>query len=93
MPFSSRSALLLPALAYIAAYTRDNGYAPSLREIGAACGTTSTGHAKFIVDQLVIDKMLDIPLTPRGQRIPRVMRVTPHGHATLSVLTQREVTA
>ena len=87
--FTARSRYLRAALEYIAAYLSAHGYAPTLREIGQGIGFNSTGHASWIIDALEEDHFLEIPRSPDGRRLPRVMRLTPHAHAVLRVWSQQ----
>jgi len=87
--FTSRSRYLRAALEYIAEYLATHRYAPTLRELGTAVGANSTGHASYILDALEEDHFLEIPRSPDGRRLPRVMRLTPHAHAVLRVWSQQ----
>ena len=40
-------------VAFIDAYIKEHGYSPTMREIGAAVGITSTSHVSYHIDRLV----------------------------------------
>lgn len=40
-------------MSFILTYSADHGYAPSVREIGAAIGMKSTASTQFYIEQLV----------------------------------------
>lgn len=50
MPRTSNKSQLI--LAFVNEFTRDNGYAPSVREIGAAVGLRSTASVSYHLEQL-----------------------------------------
>lgn len=64
-------------LRFIDTYRRRHGWSPSIREIGAACGMTSTAHVQYYLVQLVELGML------YRERGPGKMRLTRKGKEAL----------
>lgn len=58
-----------PILTFIRAYTLDNGYPPSLREIGAGCHLTRTAVHYHV------DNMCDLGILSKKPRSPRSITV------------------
>ena len=58
-------------LSYIQRFTADNGYPPSIREIGKAVGISSTSVVNYNLNRLVDEGLLD-----RDQNVSRGLRLT-----------------
>ncbi len=58
-------------LSFIQRFTTDNGYPPSIREIGKAVGISSTSVVNYNLNRLVDEGLLD-----RDQNVSRGLRVT-----------------
>lgn len=74
----SHDALCLRMLAFVAAYRRRRGFAPTLAEVGAALGTTSKGHLCYTRDTLRERGWLTY-----SEHTARTMRVTSDGRDVL----------
>jgi repressor LexA len=68
----------LDVLQYIKNYMNDNGWAPSVREIGASIGASSTGTANYFLVQLEDDGFIF-----REPHTARAIRITSDGNAAL----------
>lgn len=67
MPNPNRKHSRQAVFDFIVSYKRANdGNSPSLREIMAACGITSTSLMQFILDNLVDDGLIRIGPGPRN---------------------------
>lgn len=58
-------------LSFIQRFTTDNGYPPSIREIGKAVGISSTSVVNYNLNRLVDEGLLD-----RDQNVSRGLRIT-----------------
>lgn len=57
-------------LAFVKAFIEDNGYSPTVREIGQAVGVNSTSHISWWIDKLVTEgKMTKKPNIARSVRV------------------------
>jgi len=57
-------------LAFVKQFIEDNGYSPTVREIGQAVGVNSTSHISWWIDKLVIEgKMTKKPNIARSVRV------------------------
>jgi repressor LexA len=68
----------MAVLQYIKNYTSDHGWAPSVREISASVGATSTGTANYFLTQLE-----DSGYIVREKRTARAIRLTNDGNTAL----------
>lgn len=75
MPRTSNKAQLI--LEFVNDFTRENGYAPSVREIGAAVGLRSTASVSYHLEQLKQKGMLQAP-DAKGRKRAIVTKVR-HG--------------
>ncbi|MEL7233727.1 MAG: winged helix DNA-binding protein, partial [Chloroflexota bacterium] len=69
-PFDELSARQRKILRYIDEYTVENGYPPTIREIGEATDTNSTSVVNYNLNKLVEEGYLD-----REQRVSRGVRL------------------
>ncbi|MCK5317893.1 MAG: winged helix DNA-binding protein, partial [Anaerolineales bacterium] len=58
-------------LDYILSFTTDNGYPPSIRQIGASVGISSTSVVNYNLNRLVEEGYLD-----RDKKVSRGIRLT-----------------
>lgn len=77
----------LDALKCIAGHTRAQGYAPTVRELGAMLGTKSVGAAVKLINSLVEQQLLT---RPQSSRRNRNLAVTARGEALLANLPQTQ---
>ena len=57
-------------VAYIDAYIKEHGFSPTMREIGAAVGITSTSHVSYWITKLVNEgKLTKVANIARSVRV------------------------
>lgn len=57
-------------MAYIPAYIKRHGYPPTIREIGKACGISSTSVVVYNLNRLTEDGLIErVPVVSRGIRV------------------------
>ena len=57
-------------LAFIDAYIKEHGFSPTMREIGAAVGISSTSHVSYWIDKLVNEgKLTKVANIARSVRV------------------------
>ncbi len=69
------------ALAYIDSYIKENGYSPTVREIGAFMEVPSTSTMATAIDHMSAEGYLEDPVrfSHNGNRIARTLRITKTG--------------
>ena len=84
MPRTSNKAQLI--VDYVNQFTQENGYAPSVREIGAAVGLRSTASVSYHLQQLQEKGLLQSPGT-KGRKRAIVSSVRPGQIPVIGVVT------
>ncbi len=84
MPRTSNKAQLI--IDYVNRFTQENGYAPSVREIGAAVGLRSTASVSYHLQQLQEKGFLQAPGT-KGRKRAVVSSVRPGQIPVVGVVT------
>jgi len=71
-------------LRYLDDYYLEYGYGPVLREIGDACGVSSTSVVNFYLEPMRGAGLLDSMTLPSGHTAPRTLHVTDLGRELLA---------
>ena len=72
---------IIEAIRFIDSFTKENGYSPSIREIGEAMGVPSTSTVAEMMVEISSKGYIEQP--KNGKRIARALKISEEGRALL----------